>query len=83
MILAWKQLTASLPYTISSLMMTEDSVMLLSIYACSEQSDLGIVPVSTLLLDTDVVFSEVDLGHGHSLFSFYLRSIKLTDFNIF
>ena len=66
---------------ISSLMMTEDSVVLLSIYAHSEQSDLGIIPVRILLLDTDVVFSEVDLGHGHSLFSFYLRSILLLALN--
>ena len=75
MIFAWKQLTASLPCTISSLMMTEDSVMLLSIYEHSEQSDLGMIPMSTLLLDTDIVFSEVDLGHGHSRSPFYLRSI--------
>ena len=77
MILAWKQLTASLPCTIASLMTTEDSVMILSMYMHRhiELRDLGIIPVSTLLLDTDAVFNEVNLGHGHSLFSFYLRSI--------
>ena len=72
----------SWPSTISSLMMTEDSaLMLLSIYAHSEQTDLGIIPVRILSLDTDVVFREVDLGHGHSLFSFYLRSILLLALN--
>ena len=77
MILARKQLTASLPTTISSLTMTEDAVMLSSIhtYTVNSDTDLGMIPVNTLLLDTGVVFSEVDLSNGHSLFSFYLRNI--------
>ena len=73
MILAWKPLTASSPSTVS---ITDDDrgfIDAITDYAHSEHSDLGMIPVSTLLLDTDVVFGEVDLGHGHSLFSCYLR----------